>query len=37
MSVNKLLTFINTKQTVNTATSKLSASSENYYCYINIY
>ena len=31
MSVNKLLTFINTKKTVNTATSKLSVSSENYY------
>ena len=31
MSVNKSLTFIDTKQTVNTATSKLSVSSENYY------
>ena len=31
MSVNKSLTFIDIKQTVNTATSKLSVSSENYY------
>ena len=31
MSVNKSLTFINTEQTVNTATSKLSVSSESYY------
>ena len=31
VSVNKLLTFINTEKTVNTATSKLSVSSENYY------
>ena len=31
MSVNKLLIFIDTEQTVNIATSKLSVSSENYY------
>ena len=31
MSVNKLLTFIDTELTVDTATSKLSVSSENYY------
>ena len=31
VSVNKSLTFINTEETVNTATSKLSVSSESYY------
>ena len=31
MSVNRSLTFIDTEQTVNTATSKLSVSSESYY------
>ena len=33
MSVNKSLTFIDTELTVNTATSKLSVSSENYYTF----
>ena len=33
MSVNKLLTFNNTELTVNTATLKLSVSSESDYCY----
>ena len=31
MNENKSLTFINTEITVNTATSKLSVSGENYY------
>ena len=36
MSVNRSLTFINTKQTVNTGTLKLSVSSEDYDCYIHV-